>query len=99
MLRSPILQLVALLGVTVALVDALREADPDLAALLAAVAAVQLAALLTVVRGRVGVPLRPDLATWLRDQSAATGEPRERLADRCVAAYRAGLTGEPAAPR
>lgn len=72
----------------VALVDALR--DTELALLLGAVALVQVAALLSSVRGRSAVALRPDLtgwlAGWLHRQSAATGEPVERLADRCVAA-------------
>jgi hypothetical protein len=42
--------------------------------------------------GRPPVPLRNDLVAWLRERAAATGEPLERLADRCVAGYRAGLT-------
>ncbi|MGY2003698.1 hypothetical protein [Blastococcus sp. SYSU DS1024] len=85
----------ALIGVALALVDALRDADTDLALLLGAVAVVQLAALAACLRGRSAVALRPDLAAWLRRQTAATGEPLDRLADRCVAAYRAGLVGEP----
>ncbi|MGY1726328.1 hypothetical protein ACI79J_05105 [Geodermatophilus sp. SYSU D01062] len=91
-----VLQLVALLGVAVAVVDALRGSDGDLLLLLGAVALVQLAALAARARGRSAVALRPDLAGWLHQQAAATGEPVERLADRCVAAYRAGLTGTPA---
>ncbi|MGY1753361.1 hypothetical protein [Blastococcus sp. SYSU D01042] len=94
----PLLQVVALIGVAVALVDALRDSDGDLALLMAAVAAVQLAALAAGLRGRSAVALRRDLATWLRRQSTATGEPLDRLADRCVAAYRAGLVGEPRDP-
>ncbi|MGY1607789.1 MULTISPECIES: hypothetical protein [unclassified Geodermatophilus] len=90
-----VLQLVALLGVAVALVDALRGADTDLVLLLGAVLLVQLAALGARTRGRSAVALRPDLAAWLHRQSASTGEPVERLADRCVAAYRAELTGTP----
>ncbi|MGY1700243.1 hypothetical protein [Geodermatophilus sp. SYSU D00766] len=91
-----VLQTVALLGVAVALVDALRGADTDLALLLAAVVLLQLTALGARARGRSTVALRPDLAGWLHQQSASTGEPVERLADRCVAAYRAELTGTPA---
>ena len=37
--------------------------------------------------------LRADLAPWLRTRSELTGEPVEVLADRAVAAHRAGLTG------
>jgi hypothetical protein len=93
--RIAILQVVALVGVAVALVDAVRDADTDLAILLGAVVLVQLAALVAGARGRSAVALRPDLAGWLRRQASGTGEPVDRLADRCVAAYRAGLTGEP----
>jgi hypothetical protein len=96
--RSAVLVLVALLGTAVGFVDAARTGDSDLGALLAVVVLVQVAALLDT-RGRSRINLRPDLATWLRQQSTATGEPVERLADRCVASYRAGLTGErPASP-
>ena len=34
-----------------------------------------------------------DLSDWLRSRSELTGEPVETLADRAVAAHRAGLTG------
>lgn len=94
MQRIPVLQVVALIGVAVAMVDALRDTDTDLALLMGAVALVQVAALLSGVRGRSAVALRPDLTRWLHRQSAATGEPVERLADRCVAAYRAGLVSD-----
>ena len=47
--------------------------------------------LLTVLGRRPSVPLRADLVAWLRDRAAATGEPLESLADRCVAAARADL--------
>ena len=91
--RTPVLLLVALLVAAVGLVDVVRSGGSDLAVLFAALLVLLAAALVTALRGRRSVELRPDLATWLREQSAATGEPVERLADRCVAAYRAGLTG------
>ncbi|MGY1616188.1 hypothetical protein ACI797_05530 [Geodermatophilus sp. SYSU D00691] len=99
MRRIPLLQAAALVGVVVALVDTIRDSDPDLGLLLGAVLVLQLGALLAGARGRSAVALRPDLTAWLHRQAGATGEPVERLADRCVAAYRAGLTAEPAAPR
>ncbi|MCF6734328.1 hypothetical protein [Blastococcus sp. KM273129] len=86
------LLLLALLGVLVGAVDAARGGDGDLVVLLAAVGVVLAAALVLVLRSRHRIALRPDLATWLRRRAAATGEPADRLADRCVAAYRAGLT-------
>jgi hypothetical protein len=95
---TTILLAVSLLGVGVALVDAGRAGDTDLVLLLTAVAAALLAALWSGARGRRAVALRPDLHAWLRAQAGATGEPVERLADRCVAAYRAGLTTGPADP-
>jgi hypothetical protein len=42
---------------------------------------------------RRALTLREDLVDWLRSRSELTGEPVETLADRAVAAHRAGLTG------
>jgi hypothetical protein len=42
---------------------------------------------------RRALTLRADLATWLKSRSELTGEPMEVLADRAVAAHRAGLMG------
>jgi hypothetical protein len=78
---------------TVGLVDVVRSGESDLVLVLTALLVVLAAALVLSLNGRRAVQLRPDLAGWLRQQAAATGEPVERLADRCVAAYRAGLTG------
>lgn len=83
----------ALLPAAVALVDVLRDDGTDLAVLLVALVVLLTAALGSALRHRHALDLRPDLVDWLRLQSAATGEPVERLADRCVAAYRAELTG------
>jgi hypothetical protein len=91
--RTAVLLIVALVVAAVGLVDVVRSGDSDLVLVLTALATVLVAALILSLSGRRAVELRPDLATWLRQQSAATGEPVERLADRCVAAYRAGLTG------
>ena len=93
-LRTAVLLVIALVGTAVALVDVLRDGNSDLTLLLTGLLLVQAAALATALLGHRGVRLRPDLTAWLERQAAATGEPVERLADRCVAAYRAGLTGD-----
>ena len=94
MLRTAVLLVVALVATTVGLVDGVRDGDSDLTLLFTGLALVQAAALVTALLGHRGVRLRPDLTAWLDRQAAATGEPVERLADRCVAAYRAGLTDD-----
>jgi hypothetical protein len=91
--RTASLLVVALVPAGVGLVDVLRNGDSDLVLVLTALLILLAAALATALRDRRAVELRPDLAGGLRTQSAATGEPVERLADRCVAAYRAGLAG------
>jgi hypothetical protein len=93
-LRTAVLLVLALVLTGVGLVDVVRDGDGDLTALFAALALLEAAALGASVLASRGVRLRPDLTAWLTRQAAATGEPVERLADRCVAAYRAGLTGE-----
>ena len=92
---TPVLALVVALVVAGAgLVDAVRDQHTDAVVVLAALVALQSIALLWLDRSRRGIALRPDLAAWLRQQAGATGEPVERLADRCVAAYRAGLVDD-----
>jgi hypothetical protein len=97
MLVPLVLVAVSALATAVALVDVLQDGNGDLVVLLTVVLVLLVAAGTAVLRARSAVPLRPDLSTWLRRQAAATGEPVGRLADRCVAAYRAGLTGESSA--
>ena len=92
---TPVLALVvALIVAGAGLVDALSDQHTDAAVVLVALVALQCIALLWLGRGRRGIALRPDLAAWLRRQAGATGETVERLADRCVAAYRAGLVDD-----
>jgi hypothetical protein len=92
--RNVLLLALAALATTVATIDAVTGRDWDLTALLAAAVALQVAAIAGVLGRRRSIELRPDLASWLREQAAATGEPAERVADRALAAYRAGLTGD-----
>ena len=94
MLSTAVLLVIALIATAVGLVDVVRDGDDDLATVFIGLLLVQAVALATAIRGHRGVRLRPDLTTWLTRQATATGEPVERLADRCVAAYRAGLTDD-----
>jgi hypothetical protein len=96
---SPLLLLAAAaVGTAVALVDAARSGDTDSVVLLSIVLLLLLALGTSLLRVRSAVLLRPDLGVWLQRQADATGEPAGRLADRCVAAYRAGLTGDTGEP-
>ncbi|GAA4753854.1 hypothetical protein GCM10023328_41490 [Modestobacter marinus] len=97
MTRTGVLLVLALALSAVGVVDAVRAQDDDLAVLLAAVGLLVAAALGTETRRRSAVLLRPDLARWLELRAATTGEPVDRLADRCVAACRAGLVEDGAA--
>jgi hypothetical protein len=98
-LRTAVLLVIALVVTAVGLVDVVRDGNSDLTLLFIGLLLLQAAALVTAALGHRGVRLRPDLTAWLTRQAAATGEPIERLADRCVAAYRAGLTDDrPAIP-
>jgi hypothetical protein len=79
---------------TVAGIDATIGRNWDLVVVIGLVLVLQVGALAKVSRGRPAVSLRGDLARWLEDRAAATGEPAEQIADRAVAAYRAGLHTE-----
>ena len=52
----------------------------------------------TLVRSRASVRIRPDLARWLDERAAMTGESRDVLADRALAMQRDRL-GETEAER
>lgn len=78
----------------IALIDVARERTWDLAPVLAAVLVLQLGVLVGSGRSRPEVTVRVDLHRWLSQRSAQTGEDPDRLADRCIAAYRAELTSD-----
>jgi hypothetical protein len=80
---------VAAIGV----VDAAVGRNWDLLFVFALVGLLQLVLLLRLSGRRPAVPLRADLVHWLRDRSEAEGESPERILDRAVSAYRAGLLG------
>ena len=52
---------------------------------------VQALLLLGLQAHRPAVPIRSDLVAWLRVRAATTGEPMERIADRCISSVRADL--------
>lgn len=93
--RNRVLGALVAVIVIVALVDSVLSRNWDLVIVLAVALAVQLALIVSLHAPRPAVPLRGDLFRWLDERSAATGEPVEHIADRCIAAYRAGLTAEP----
>jgi hypothetical protein len=74
--------------------DAARGGDFDLVVVFGVVVGLQVVLLWRVATGRLPVAVRADLVAWLRDRHALTGEPLERIADRCVADYRATLDRE-----
>jgi hypothetical protein len=92
--RNVIALVLALLVTSVGLVDAAIGRQGDLVAIFGLAGALQLVALAGLRAGHRPVRLRPDLSAWVDEHAAATGEPAQRLADRCVAAYRAGLTAD-----
>jgi hypothetical protein len=81
---------VAAIGV----VDAAVGRNWDLLTVFALVGLLQLVLLLRLSGRRPAVPLRADLVHWLRDRAEAEGESPDRVLDRAVSAYRAGLLGE-----
>jgi hypothetical protein len=81
----------------VGVADSLISREPDLLVLFIAVLACGLGLALAIVADRRSVPVRVDLAKWLRDRSTLTGEDPGRLADRAIATYRLQL-GEAGAP-
>jgi hypothetical protein len=85
---------VTLVLCAVGVVGAVGSADPDLAVLFGAIALITVVLLVRTLAGRVLVPVRADLVRWMAGRAGVAGERTEDLADRAVAAYRDGLTGE-----
>ena len=78
----------------VGLLDAAIGREWDLVVVCALILAVQVALWARLSWGRTSVPVRRDLVHWLRERAVAGGEPVEHVADRAIAAYRAGLVGD-----
>jgi hypothetical protein len=74
--------------------DAARGDEWDLVVIFGAVALLAVVLLARTSVSRVLVPIRSDLVRWMAARAAVTGDRTENLADRAVAAYRDGLTGE-----
>ena len=91
-----LLALVVVVAV-VGLADSSVQGDWDVFVLFAAIAVVVTVLLLRTFAGRVAISLRRDLVEWLDERAVAGGEPPERVADRAVSAYRAGLSVDPVA--
>jgi hypothetical protein len=72
--------------------DAGRSGAWDLVAIFAALVVGLVALLARTSLQRPLVPLRADLVRWMGQRAAISGEPTGAVADRAVAAYRAGLT-------
>lgn len=90
-LTARIVVLATFAAAVVGVVDALIARDGDLVVVFVVVAVLQFGLFVGALVGRRLVSVRHDLATWLDEQSAVTGEPVSRIVDRCVAAHRAGL--------
>lgn len=73
---------------------AARAEEWDLVIVFGAVAAMTALLLARTWISRILVPIRADLVRWMAGRAAVTGERTEDLADRAIAAYRDGLTGE-----
>lgn len=84
---------------TVAIIDAGRGSTWDTAVVLGAALVLQLGLLAAGNRTRRDVAVRADLHAWAAQRAAETGEDLDHVADRCLAAYRAGLVSDEDAPR
>jgi hypothetical protein len=79
--------LVALVGA----VDAAIAVEPDLVALMVIVAALAVGLLVRNASGRRPMTVRADLARWVRQREALTGDSPDALVDRALAVYRVQL--------
>jgi hypothetical protein len=90
-LRHKVLVVLAAVAATVGVIDTAMSRQWDLVAVFALVLVPLVGLLVTLGWGKQVVPVRRDLAAWLRDRSALTGEPLSTVADRAIAAQRAAL--------
>ena len=90
-LRHKVLVVLAALAASIGLLDASMSGLWDLVAVFVLVLLPLVGLFIALEWGRQVVPLRRDLAAWLRERSALTGEPLSIVADRTVAAQRAAL--------
>jgi hypothetical protein len=90
--RNKAVGALAAVAIAVALVDVVIAGAWDTAVVLGFALFTQLMLIVSLYAPRPTVSLRGDLYRWLDERASATGEPIERVTDRCVAAYRADLT-------
>lgn len=90
--RTMLVAVIVLCGVGA--IDAARGDEWDLVVIFGAVAVMTAVLLARTSVSRILVPIRADLVRWMAARAAVTGDRTENLADRAVAAYRDGLTGE-----
>jgi hypothetical protein len=88
---------VVLVAALTGLVDAAIGSNWDLVVLFAVVIAATAYDAVRTMSHRPAVRIRADLVAWMDRRAAAHGEPLDAVADRAIAAYRAGLTGDEAA--
>ncbi len=93
-LRQELVLLLLALVLGAGLVDGLVSEEWDLVAVLGIALGLVVVLATITGRGRRSVGIRPDLARWLEEEAASRGESVEGLADRCIAAHRAGITAE-----
>jgi hypothetical protein len=82
---------ISLVVTGVGAIDAFISGEWDLLTVFLLSALVQVVIWLRQRAHRLPVTLRPDLARWLEDRSAESGEPFDDVLDRAVASYRHGL--------
>ncbi len=75
-------------------VDAMVGESWDLAVVLGALVVLAVVLLIRTFGRRPVVAVRADLVRWMAGRAATTGERTEDVADRAIAAYRAGLVVE-----
>jgi hypothetical protein len=89
-----VVKMTVLFAIVVAAIGAVAaslDGEWDFFVLFCALALLQAALGGLLVGPRRIVTVRSDLARWTDERSALTGEPSQRIIDRSIAAYRAGL--------
>lgn len=89
--RTRVLLFAIVVAALIGLIDAATAGTWDLVTVFALIA---VSGAIAAIRhgGRATLTIRRDLARWLAIRAADGGEPVGKIADRAVAAYRAGLT-------
>jgi uncharacterized protein (DUF2336 family) len=90
---SRLVQVMITLAAVVGLVDAIGRRQADLAIVFTIIVVLGVLVLVHSMVGRRDVPVRRDLVRWMADRAAREGEEVEAVADRAIAAYRAGFVG------